>query len=65
MKFSYRHPDLVAKESATKKLSEQEAAALVERRQFVRSIPTPAAIESTDEEMWFLWDKSELEKKAE
>jgi hypothetical protein len=65
MKFSYRHPDLVARDSEAAKLSEQEAAALVERRQFVRSIPIPAALESTDEEMWFLWDKSELEKKAE
>ena len=64
MKFSYRHPDLVAKESDAPKLSEQEADALVERRQFVRSIPLPAAIEGTDEEMWRLWDRAELENKA-
>ena len=64
MKFSYRHPDLVAKEADAPQLSEQEAVALVERRQFVRSIPLPAAIESTDEEMWRLWDRAELENKA-
>ena len=64
MKFSYRHPDLVAKASDAPQLSEQESAALVERRQFVRSIPLPAAIEGADEEMWRLWDRAELENKA-
>ena len=56
MVFSYRHPDLAAKEAARPKLSAQEAVALVERRQFVREIPTPAAVEHSDDEAWLLWD---------
>jgi hypothetical protein len=39
MQFSYRHPDLAEKEKERLKLSAQEAAALVERRQIVREIP--------------------------
>jgi hypothetical protein len=58
MLYSYRHPDLVERESKTPKLSEHEVASLVERRRFVRSIPIPAAIESTDAEVWSLWDKA-------
>jgi hypothetical protein len=56
MLFSYRHPDLVAKEAARSKLSEQEAAALVERRSVPREIPAPAAEEQSDDDVWALWD---------
>jgi hypothetical protein len=56
MLFSYRHPDLVAKEAARPKLSAHEAVALVERRSFVREIPTPAAEEQSDDDAWALWD---------
>jgi hypothetical protein len=58
MLYSYRHPDLAAKDSQALQLTEQEVAGLVERRKFVRSISIPAAIESTDDEMWALWDKA-------
>jgi hypothetical protein len=64
MKFSYRHPDIAAKQAERSNLSEHDAVALVERRQFVRPVPTPAATEGTDEEMWRLWDKAELDNKA-
>ncbi len=57
MLFSYRHPDLTAKDSEHPKLSAQEAAALVERRRAVREIPTPAAVEHCDDEAWLLWDR--------
>jgi hypothetical protein len=56
MLFSYRHPDFTAKDSERPKLSAQEAAALVERRRAVREIPTPAAVEHSDDEAWLLWD---------
>ncbi len=56
MLFSYRHPDLADKEAARTKLSAQEAAALLERRRVVREIPTPAAAEHSDDEVWALWD---------
>jgi hypothetical protein len=64
MKYSYRHPDLAAQQPAVPEQSLQEAAALLERRRFILEIATPSAIESTDEEMWHLWDKAELETKA-
>ena len=56
MLFSYRHPDLVVKDSERPKLSEQEAVAIVERRRAVREIPTPAAVEQSDDDAWALWD---------
>ena len=58
MLYSYRHPDQVAKDLEKQRLLETDAAVLVERRRFVRSIPTPAATESTEEEAWSLWDKA-------
>jgi hypothetical protein len=65
MKFSYRHPDIAAKEAQRSKVLEKEAEALLERRRVIRSIPISAAIESTDEESWHLWDKAEFERKAD
>ena len=56
MLFSYRHPDLIAKEKERAKLSAQEAAGLVERRSTVRDIPIPAAEEQSDDDVWALWD---------
>jgi hypothetical protein len=43
-------------EAARPKLSAHEAVALVERRSFVREIPTPAAEEQSDDDAWALWD---------
>jgi hypothetical protein len=66
MLYSYRHPDVAAKQSEAPKLSETEAAGLVERRRFVRSIPVPAAEESTEADVWSLWDQaSEVKPAAE
>ena len=56
MLYSYRHPDQVAKDLEKQRLPEHEAVVLVERRQFVREIPTPAATESSADEAWSLWD---------
>jgi len=56
MLFSYRHPDLPARDAERPKLSAQETTALVERRRAVREIPTPAAVEHSDDEAWLLWD---------
>ena len=56
MLFSYRLPDAANKESERPKLSAHEAAALVERRRVVREIPTPAAVEYSDDDAWLLWD---------
>jgi hypothetical protein len=39
-------------------LSEHEAASLLERRRFVRSIPVPAVIEGDDVEAWDLWNQA-------
>lgn len=64
MKFSYRHPDVTAKEAERAKLIEKEPEVLIERRQTVREIPTPAATEGEDEDLWYLWDKAEHDRKA-
>jgi hypothetical protein len=58
MLYSYRHPDLAAKSPESSELTEHGVAGIVERRKFIRSIPVPAAIESTDDEMWALWDRA-------
>jgi len=58
MKYSYRHPDLAAKQPEAPQLSESETVVLVERRRFVRPIPVPAAIESDEADVWSLWDQA-------
>ena len=65
MKYSYRPPAFAAKQPAVPDLSPQEAEILVERRAFVRKTSVTAATESTDEEIWLLWDQAVFEKKAE
>jgi len=58
MLYSYRHPDQLAKDLEKQRLLEQDPAVLVERRSMVRDIPAPAAIESTEEDAWSLWDQA-------